>query len=107
MAFSVRLEAKTVAVMIEMYCRHFHQSTDGRLCSRCTQLKEYAELKINKCPFGENKPVCSVCQVHCYKPQMREEIKAIMRYSGPRMLGRHPLLAIRYLYRKRLKSSVG
>ncbi|MBN1472600.1 MAG: nitrous oxide-stimulated promoter family protein, partial [Syntrophaceae bacterium] len=31
-------------------------------------------------------------------PAMREKIKAVMRYSGPRMLYRHPILmGIHYL----------
>ena len=35
--------------------------------------------------------------VHCYQPQMREQIRQVMRYSGPRMLLYHPVLAIWHL----------
>ena len=35
--------------------------------------------------------------VHCYQPQMRGQIRQGMRYSGPRMLFHHPVMAIRHL----------
>ena len=31
---------------------------------------------------------------------MREKIRTVMRYSGPRMLGKHPIAAIRHLIGK-------
>ena len=37
------------------------------------------------------------CPTHCYKPEMRERVRAVMRYSGPRMLREHPVLAIAHL----------
>jgi hypothetical protein len=36
--------------------------------------------------------------MHCYKPAMREKIKDVMRYSGPRMSYRHPLLALFHFF---------
>jgi hypothetical protein len=60
----------------------------------------YARERIEKCPWGEKKPVCSKCTVHCYKPEKRENIRAIMRFSGPRMLTRSPLLAVRHMFKK-------
>ena len=53
--------------------------------------------RIHKCPFMETKTFCSACKVHCYKPEMREKIRAVMRFSGPRMLLYHPILAIWHL----------
>ena len=44
--------------------------------------------------FMENKTFCSNCRVHCYKPEMREKIREVMRFSGPRMLLCHPILAV-------------
>lgn len=32
----------------------------------------------------------------CYAPEMRERIREVMRYSGPHMLIRHPLLVVRH-----------
>lgn len=107
MAYSAAMEAKTVRAMIIMYCLSHHQGSKQQLCSACRQVEQYALARIDKCPWGELKPVCSTCEVHCYKLDMREQIKEIMRYSGPRMLRHHPVLAIRYLYRKRFRRKKG
>lgn len=48
-------------------------------------------------PFMETKTFCSNCKVHCYKPEMREKIREVMRYSGPRMIFHHPAAAIRHV----------
>ncbi|MDO9333975.1 MAG: nitrous oxide-stimulated promoter family protein, partial [Dehalococcoidales bacterium] len=92
-------EDKTVAVMITLYCRRHHRQR--RLCTECQDLLEYAHERLGKCPFQEGKPVCSKCRVHCYKPTMREKIRTVMRYSGPRMLYRHPVMAIFHLIDRR------
>lgn len=96
----MKLEVQTVRAMIGIYCRAFHK-TSKTLCTDCEGLFSYAEDRIGKCPFGVDKPVCNHCTVHCYKPAMREDIQRVMRYAGPRMLARHPLLAIRHLLRSR------
>ncbi len=100
MPYSQRLEARTVYKMILIYCRSMHGTKNNELCPECSQLMAYARQRIEKCPWGENKPVCSECKVHCYKPEKRENIKVIMRFSGPRMLTRSPLLAVRHMFRK-------
>ena len=64
------------------------------LCSSCAELLEYAFCRLERCPFGAEKPTCARCPVHCYKPAFRTMIKAVMRYAGPRMLYRHPVLAL-------------
>jgi hypothetical protein len=89
-----------VRAMIGIYCRA-HHGPARELCADCTELLAYAGGRITKCPFGVDKPVCNHCTVHCYKPAMREEIQRVMRYAGPRMMGRHPILAIRHLVRSR------
>jgi len=99
MAFKYNRELKTVRLMIEVYCRHHHGK--GSLCPHCTALAKYARERLEKCFFPENKPVCSKCPVHCYKPEMRVEIKKVMRYAGPCMIYRHPVLAILHLFDKR------
>jgi len=93
-------EARTVATMIRIYCRAHHGAATD-LCADCTGLLEYAQERIEKCPFGSDKPVCNTCTVHCYQPPKRERIKVVMRYAGPRMVWRHPILAIRHLVRSR------
>lgn len=93
------IEKKTVYQMIKIYCNAHHESS-GTLCENCQTIYDYAVLKYNRCPFGENKPVCSKCKVHCYKKDKREEIRQIMRYSGPRMLFKHPINTTIYFYHK-------
>ncbi|MBO5281921.1 MAG: nitrous oxide-stimulated promoter family protein [Lachnospiraceae bacterium] len=89
-------EKQVVSLMIRLYCRKQHGSRDT-LCGECAALQEYAFLRSDKCPFMETKTFCSNCKVHCYKPEMREKIRAVMRFSGPRMLLYHPILAIRHV----------
>ena len=93
---SIVQEKKTVAIMIDFYCKRNHKLNDGILCSDCAELKIYATERLDKCTFGDNKPACSKCTVHCYKPFMRERIRVIMRYSGPRMIYAFPLHYIKH-----------
>jgi hypothetical protein len=89
-------EARTIEAMIGIYCRD-HHGTRGELCPECAELLGYAGLRLEKCPFQENKTTCAKCPVHCYKPARREQIRGVMRYAGPRMLLRHPILAFYHL----------
>jgi len=107
MAFSRRLELKTINKMLSIYCHDMHGGNQGQLCSECQQILDYAGQRLDKCPYGENKPVCSQCSIHCYKPEQRAAVKQVMRYSGPRMLWRNPVLTVRYMYRKKFKSPLG
>lgn len=89
--------------MIGIYCKA-HHATDKHLCNECSELFEYAMKRLAGCPFQEKKPTCGNCTVHCYKPDKREQIRGVMRFSGPRMSYRHPILAIRHLLDGRRKS---
>jgi len=106
MAFSRSLEIKTLQQMITMYCHAHHSTSRNELCADCSALFEYAGQRIDKCFYGDDKPVCSQCTVHCYKPEMREKIKAVMQYSGPKMMWTSPILSLRYMYRKLFKSNI-
>ena len=98
----IERETQTVAAMILLYCRNKH---GGRtVCAECRALTDYALERLRKCPSGEGKTVCSLCTVHCYKPEMRERIRDVMRYSGPRMISRHPVMAVMHLIDKRRKT---
>jgi len=86
-------ERRTVRAMIEIFCRG-HHGRQPSLCPQCQELWDYASRRLAFCRFGEDKPTCAQCPIHCYKQAMRDQIKAVMRYAGPRMLWRHPLLAL-------------
>ena len=85
-------EFRTMGKMVGIYCTAHHGARD--LCEDCSKFLDYAEVRLEKCPYGEDKPTCANCPVHCYKTEYREHAKRIMRYAGPRMLLRHPLLTI-------------
>jgi hypothetical protein len=86
-------EKRTILVMIEIFCRGNHGSV-GDMCSDCQQLYDFALQRIDKCLYLEDKPSCAKCPTHCYKPAMRERIREVMRYSGPRMILSQPWLTI-------------
>ena len=88
-------EERMVSQMIELYCPKKHRGTC--LCRECSELRRYAHLRIEKCPFMETKTFCSTCKVHCYQPAMREKIRKVMRYSGPRMIFHHPFAAVHHV----------
>jgi len=89
-------ERRTMEVMILIFCRDRHDRRGG-LCDHCGRVLVYAEQRLDRCLFPGNKPTCAACPVHCYRPDMRAEVKEIMRYAGPRMMYRHPYLAIRHM----------
>lgn len=86
-------EKVTIEKMILLYCQAKHR-TGGGLCGDCQRLAEYARQRLSHCLFGERKPVCAKCTVHCYRPALRAQIIEVMRFAGPRMLFKHPQLAV-------------
>jgi hypothetical protein len=94
--------------MVGMYCRDHHgvlqassgavvDAEAGPLCEDCAALLGYARSRLDRCPYGAAKPTCAACPTHCYRTAMREQVRAVMRFSGPRMLTRHPILATAHL----------
>ena len=92
------LEFKTMKAMVAIYC-HAHHQPNNQLppCDECQAFIRYANEKLDRCPYGQNKPTCNKCPIHCYKKQQRQQAKNIMRYAGPRMLLHHPILAFKHL----------
>jgi hypothetical protein len=86
-------EWQTIAAMIRCYCRG-HHATGKALCPECQGLRDYAALRLERCRFGSEKPTCVKCPVHCYQRDRREQVRAVMRYAGPRMLWQHPILSV-------------
>lgn len=90
-------EKELVSEMIALYCKKCHHTKAG-LCEECNVLDKYARKRSDLCPFMETKTFCSNCKVHCYEPAMREKIRKVMRFSGPRMILYHPITAFRHVY---------
>ncbi len=90
-------ERHTIQLMIEINCQDHHHPAET-LCTECQALLAYAMQRIDKCPFQSDKPTCAKCPIHCYKPAMREQVRQVMRYAGPRMLIHHPMLAAVHMW---------
>ena len=95
-------EWNTVLFMIQIYCNGKHKNhlalkNPENLCGECKLLSEYVRERVEKCPFMETKTFCSACRVHCYKNEMRQKIREVMRFSGPRMMRYHPVLAVKHV----------
>ncbi|WP_417344751.1 nitrous oxide-stimulated promoter family protein [Ferrimonas sp.] len=92
-------EYQTMAKMTRLYCRANCSDNEAQsdLCPECDELLAYAEKKLDRCPYGGEKPTCGNCPIHCYKPAERQQARVIMRYAGPRMILRHPLAAIQHI----------
>lgn len=91
-------EKQVVEQMIRLYCNK--KENNNELCPSCTELLDYAIKRLNHCPFGNKKKACKNCNIHCYNSEMRQQIKKVMRYSGPRMLFYSPMAAIQHLLNK-------
>ena len=92
----IEYEKQTVERMIRLYCRSHKHGVP--LCDDCFQFLEYAHKRLDKCKFGNKKSTCRKCPVHCYKPDMRQKMLAVMRFAGPRMIFHHPMMAIKHLW---------
>ncbi|PST85465.1 nitrous oxide-stimulated promoter family protein [Photobacterium sp. NCIMB 13483] len=92
-------EFKTITAMIDIYCAKHHQINTLKFqrCNNCDQFRAYVKQRLDRCPYGENKPSCKQCPIHCYKPQQKIMSQTIMRYSGPKMIVKHPIMAIKHL----------
>jgi YbgA-like uncharacterized protein len=88
-------ERATIEAMVRVYCHGLHGGGKA-LCAPCGDLLAYAEQRLRRCPFQEEKPPCADCPIHCYQPAMRDQVRQVMRYAGPRMMLRHPLFALKH-----------
>ena len=75
-------EKRTVEKMIRFHCERKHKTKRGFLCEDCSELSDYSMHRLDHCQFGEEKPTCRKCTVHCYRPTMREKIREVMGVFG-------------------------
>ena len=99
------LETEVMSMMIAIYCRGKHHAnrcaaseSEPSLCPDCRRLLTYARSRIAACPRMDVKSFCSACPVHCYSHEMRENVREVMRWSGPRMLLHHPLMTLHHMW---------
>ncbi|WP_394393916.1 nitrous oxide-stimulated promoter family protein [Shewanella woodyi] len=94
-------EYKTMSAMVQIYCKAHHHAACVEQCEDCQVFLEYAHTRLDRCPYGQDKPTCNKCPVHCYKPHMKAKAREIMIFAGPRMLLPYPIMAIRHLLAER------
>ncbi len=78
---SIERELKVLARFVEVYCKEHHGRKRDGICEECRDLVEYAGRRLEKCPYHP-KPKCKDCPTHCYKPEYRQKVRKVMRYSG-------------------------
>jgi len=114
-----RADTRLLGDFTGIYCRGKHRgaarapiASDGVVlgvygrrapvvCEECAELLVYAEQRRAFCP-KDPKPFCSTCDTHCYKPAMREYMRDVMRYAGPRsMFHGYAVQGVRHLIESR------
>lgn len=90
-------EEKTIETMIKLYCGSKHNIKDSP-CDGCISLINYAKKRVKTCKFGDKKPICGRCKIHCYKPEMRKQIREVMRSTGYKMIYKHPIMLLYHIY---------
>lgn len=88
-------ENLTIKFMIELYCKKKHKTNE--LCNECKELLAYCVERNVKCPRRAVKTFCASCPIHCYKKDKREQIREVMKFSGPRMIFYKPKYAISHI----------
>ena len=88
----LKREMKTIELMIDIYAKGHPEEAE-----ECSRLKDYAVKRVENCPYGEEKPACKDCAIHCYSTEMREVVRKVMRYSGPRIIFHSPYLAAAHI----------
>ena len=80
----IKMKSKELEVLkrfLMVYCNNHHAPQDEYLCEECCDLFEYAQQRLEKCPY-DPKPKCKDCPTHCYRPDYRKRIREVMRSSG-------------------------
>jgi hypothetical protein len=96
----IATEKKTITAMVRIFCTE-HHADDDPVCATCAALERYSHARLDACPYGEDKPTCRACPIHCYKPAERDAMREVMRFAGPRMMWRHPWLSVVHLWKER------
>lgn len=97
----IQRERSTIEAMVKIFCAgHNHSKIQctSDLCNECSSILGYALQRIDFCPHKTEKPSCANCTVHCYRGEWADKIKQLMRYAGPKMIFKHPILAFFHIW---------
>ncbi len=92
-------EVEVIKLMTQIYCKgkHTDREKNDELCQECQDFVNYAIKRLSCCPFGEEKPVCKKCKIHCFQKDWKAKAKEVMAYSGPRLIFKRPGLIFSHL----------
>jgi hypothetical protein len=99
-----RRDIRILARFVALYCRSHHRDDRSpfefkapgfegllekplQLCPNCAKLLKYGLTMRLRCPHTP-KPMCKKCPDPCYRPEYRERIKEVMKFSGMYLLKR-------------------
>lgn len=88
-------EKHLVGKMIDLYALHHRGDKDNSFDTAV--LKAYAFSRVDHCRFGNEKPSCKNCPVHCYNAERKLQIRQVMRWAGPRIFFYHPISTLKHL----------
>ena len=94
----IEQDKQTIRLMVGLYCRHHLR--ERKIPKEYRELIDYAEKRLTHCRYGQTKPACKDCATHCYKPDMREKVREVMRWTGPRMIVYSPKAAFRHIWQR-------
>ena len=98
-------DLRVLAQFTSVYCRVHHpdqeklpleQDVSGvsalkvhkyPVCDECREFLYYAIERRLRCPL-DPRPICKHCPVHCYKPDYRQKVREVMRFSGKYLMKR-------------------
>ncbi|NLI72500.1 MAG: nitrous oxide-stimulated promoter family protein [Bacteroidales bacterium] len=71
--------------------------THYRLCANCYELIDKAFQHTERCPHSTYKTFCHECPTMCYRKEDQEKMLPIMRYSGKKIMWKHPMYTWRFI----------
>lgn len=96
-------DIRTLARFIALYCRKHHAGRSPfegfrkldldppldavELCPECAKLLKYGLTMRLRCPL-DPKPMCKECLNPCYRPEYRDKIREVMKFSGMHLIKR-------------------
>lgn len=89
-------EKENIRKTFGAYCNANHETTDNKLCSKCTALLTTVMLKIQRCPYGAGKPICDKCETPCFGEVATNNFLEVMQAGQKKMRFKHPIMAIKH-----------
>lgn len=93
---NVLKEKENIRKTFGAYCNAHHETSNDKLCSKCTALLTNVMLKIQRCPYGFGKPICDKCETPCFGENLTKDFLEVMNTGQKKMRFSHPVMAIKH-----------